>query len=369
MDKIGEGKTYMAEDRVVVREEIFQNEEAPVIVGESNAIGSVRRKIEKVARTNATVLIRGESGTGKELVAKSIHLQSSRWEERFVKVNGAALPNELVESELFGYVKGAFTGATQHRKGKFEKAERGTILFDEIGSLNITLQSKFLQILEEKKLTRLGSVDERHVDVRILAATNADLEKQIADNRFREDLFYRLNVISITVPPLRERKEDISLLTDYFMSKYCNSLQKPRVDIDDTVWAHFQQYHWPGNVRELENVIKRIIVLQKPDVVCRDLKIEEIETEHGNNGKGEDADIYGIWDDKKIEYLLKGKEDISLKTLRQEYVAEAEKRSISKALHLTNWNRKKASELLKVSYKTVLNKIEELDLINYDFPE
>lgn len=337
--------------------------EYPVIVGESDAIKSVREKIEKVSDKNVTVLIRGGSGTGKELVARAIHLRSKRKEQSFVTVNCAAIPSELLESELFGFSKGAFTGATHDKPGKFETADRGTIFLDEIGSLSLPLQAKILQVLEDHKLSRLGSVNEKPIDVRIIAATNANLEEKIINNDFRTDLYYRLNVISIVVPPLRERKEDIFLLTDYFMDKYCSELKKDRVHIDDSVKEHFQKYHWPGNVRELENIIKGIIAFQKTDMIYTDLKPREVTDREEELPNSKSSDLYEVWDNRKIEQLIKDKRNVCLKTIRGQYIAEVEKRAICKALELTRWNRKNAAELLQVSYKTLLNRIEEFKLM------
>ncbi len=337
--------------------------EYPVIVGESDAIKSVNEKIEKVSDKNVTVLIRGESGTGKELVARAIHLRSKRKGETFVNVNCAALPNELLESELFGYTKGAFTGATYDKPGRFEKANQGTIFLDEISSLNLSLQAKILQVLEDQGLSRLGSVNETPIDVRIIAATNSNLDEELVKGTFRSDLYYRLNVISITVPPLRERKEDIFLLTDYFMDKYCNEQKKDRIHIDDSIKGHFQKYHWPGNIRELENIIKKIIALQKIDTIYTDLKLGE-GTDKGEEGLGsKTSDPCQIWDDRKIRQLVKDRRDNCLKTIRRQYIAEVERRAICKALESTLWNRKKAAELMQVSYKTLLNRIEEFKLV------
>lgn len=332
----------------------------PVIVGESKGIQLVRQKIEKVADKNVTVLIRGESGTGKDLVARLIHLRSKKKASPFINVNCAAIPSELLESELFGYAKGAFTGASRDNIGKFQKADKGTIFLDEIGTLSIYLQSKILQVLEEKKLIKLGGVKEIPVDVRILAATNSNLEEKIAANDFRSDLYYRLNIISITIPPLRERKEDIFLLTNYFMDKYCNELKKSRVTLDKHIQNHFQNYDWPGNVRELENMIKGIITFQKTDAVYSDLKFKrsverrrEAQLNVGNQ----------LWDDGKIMNVIQSRGDGCLKTIRKLYIDEVEKRAIANALELTRWNRKNAAGLLKVSYKTLLNRIEEFKLV------
>jgi len=335
----------------------------PEIIGESAAIESVKEKIAKVSDKNVTVLIRGESGTGKELVARAIHLGSKRREENFVQVNCAALPSELLESELFGYSKGAFTGATYNKAGRFERANKGTIFLDEIGSLTVPLQAKILQVLEDETISRLGSVRETPIDVRILAATNANLEEKIVQGAFRSDLFYRLNVISIVVPPLRERKEDIDLLVDYFMEKYCIELGKQRVPMGRDIRAHFQRYPWPGNIRELENIIRGIIALQKTDAVYSELKLAHgAGVVEGEELRSRVAILSQVWDDRKIKQHIKGKKDVPLKEITKEYVAEVEKEAIARALDHTRWNRKKAAELLQVSYKTLLNRIDEFGL-------
>ena len=334
----------------------------PVMIGESAAMNSIREDIAKVSDKQVTVLIRGESGTGKELVARAIHLGSKRREESFVHVNCAALPSELLESELFGYSKGAFTGATYNKAGRFEKAHKGTIFLDEIGSLSVPLQAKILQVLEDGRISRLGSIKETPVDVRIIAATNSNLEESIVQGTFRNDLFYRLNVIAIRVPSLRERKEDIGLLTEYFMQKYCNELGKKPLHIDKGIEGYFQRYHWPGNVRELENIIKGMIALQKKDIVYSELKLEE-DAFVEEKGVGSRITVLAqVWDDRKIKQMLRGKKDIPLKTITGQYVAEVEGKAIYQALELTRWNRKKAAELLQVSYKTLLNRIDEFDL-------
>jgi two-component system response regulator AtoC len=335
----------------------------PDIIGESAAIESVKERIAKVSNKHVTVLIRGESGTGKELVARAIHLGSNRREESFVQVNCAALPSELLESELFGYTKGAFTGATHNKPGRFEKANKGTIFLDEIGSLSVPLQAKILQVLEDETISRLGSVRETPIDVRIITATNANLEEKILEGAFRSDLFYRLDVITIVVPPLRERKEDIDPLVDHFMEKYCIELGKKRVPMGKDIRDHFQRYLWPGNIRELENVIKGIIALQKTDVVYSELKLAEgMGGAQGDDLRSRVTILSQVWDERKIKQVVKGKKAIPLKAITKQYIAEVEKEAIFKALNHTRWNRKKAAELLKISYKTLLNRIDEFDL-------
>ncbi len=222
--------------------------------------------------TDVTVLIRGESGTGKELVARALHEQSLRKDKPFVKVNCAALPTELLESELFGFEKGAFTGAIQHKPGKFEFANHGTMFLDEIGEMSLPLQAKLLQVLQDGEFSRLGGKADVHVDVRVIAATNRDLESAVAEGQFREDLYFRLNVVTINMPPLRERREEIPILTDHFLKKYSVQYNKPFTAVSAELAAAFMQYDWPGNVRQLENLIKRMVVLGTEAPILKDLQ-------------------------------------------------------------------------------------------------
>ncbi|MBW1613060.1 MAG: sigma-54-dependent Fis family transcriptional regulator [Deltaproteobacteria bacterium] len=350
-------------DSLLSKEKSPSEIECPEIIGVSDAIKSVKEKIKRLSDKNVTVLIRGESGTGKELVARNIHCNSRRKEENFVHVNCAALPSELLESELFGYRRGAFTGATYNKLGRFEKANRGTFFLDEIGALSHSLQAKILQILEDKKMSRLGGVNDIPVDVRIIAATNSNLEEKILKGDFRTDLYYRLNVISIEVPPLRERKEDIPALTQHFMNKFCDGLRKDCIQIDDSVKEHFQKYDWPGNVREFENIMKGIIALQNTDIVYADLTLGNVADNEEEYLDAKSRNLFQIWDDSRINELINNRRDICLKTIRGHYIADVERQAICKALELTQWNRKSAAQLLRVSYKTLLNRIEEYNIV------
>jgi transcriptional regulator with PAS, ATPase and Fis domain len=346
------------DDSVPSKESVHFNMELPEIVGESEAIQSVKEKIRRVSDKNVTILIRGESGTGKDLVARNIHYSSQRKKENFVHVNCAALPRELLESELFGYNKGAFTGATYDKLGRFERANRGTIYLDEIGALSHSLQAKILQILEDKNMSRLGSVHDIPIDVRILAATNSNLEEKIAHGDFRSDLYYRLNVVSVEIPPLRERKEDIPLLANHFMDKFCDELEKEHVHLDRSVMEYFQKYDWPGNVRELENMIRGIIALQSIDSVYRDLNLDNV----ADAAATENRAVYQKWDDRTIEKILNQEGDTSLGAIRGKYIADVERQAICKVLELTQWNRKRAAQLLQVSYKTLLNRMKAYNI-------
>ena len=240
------------------------------IVGRSGAIADVIRRIELVSATRSTVLITGETGTGKELVARAVHGRSAQQDMPFIKVNCAAIPETLLESELFGHVRGAFTDATGTKKGKFSLANRGSIFLDEIGTLSVGLQAKLLRVLQEREIEPLGAERTEAVDVRVIAATNRDLRQLVDEGRFQDDLFYRLHVIPIVVPPLRERLEDIPMLVEYFADKHATRVGKVIASLEDGVVSALQEYHWPGNVRELENTIERAVVLTTDKTITRD---------------------------------------------------------------------------------------------------
>src|SRR5881296_773694 len=241
------------------------------IVGKSEKILRVLDVVTQVAASRSTVLIQGESGTGKELVAKAIHLKSPRADKAFVPVNSGSMPVDLLESTLFGHVRGAFTSAITAKKGLFEVADQGTIFFDEIGTIGLDTQAKLLRVIQEREFMRLGGIDTIKVDVRIIAATNVDLRKLVEQGRFREDLYYRLNVINIQLPPLRARREDIPLLAEFFIKKYCEENEKPVYRLSSEAMRTLMDYHWPGNVRELENVIERAVVLSQSDLIDLDM--------------------------------------------------------------------------------------------------
>src|SRR5438105_10098838 len=251
----------LSREVATLREQLQSQEQHNLLFGNSEKMAEVRDLIERVADTDVTVLIRGESGTGKELVARALYASSLRRDKPFVKVNCAALPNELLESELFGFERGAFTGATQAKPGKFEFANQGTMFLDEIGEMSPPLQAKLLQVLQDGEFARLGGKHDVRVDVRIIAATNRNIEDMVTSGQFREDLFFRLNVISIHLPPLRERREEIPILTDYFLKKYSVRYNKPYTEFSQEMRRLFFDHHWLGNVRELDNLIKRAVVL------------------------------------------------------------------------------------------------------------
>lgn len=318
-----------------------------LLLGDSEKMLYLKSVIEQVADTDITVLISGESGSGKELVAHSLHQLSSRRNNAFVKVNCAALPGELLESELFGYEKGSFTGAGNRKLGKFEMADEGTIFLDEISEMSSAMQAKLLHVLQDGEFSRLGGGRDVKVDSRVISATNIDLRKAVAEGGFREDLFYRLNVVGIHVPPLRERRDEIPLLTEYFMRNYCAQYNREPRDLSAETMGLFLHHHWPGNVRELENIIKRIIVLDDEVAALAEFSM-----------------LNGAVPEKAIptypEQSKPGK--LSLREVGRMAARLAEREAILRILRETRWNRKKAAQILRVSYKALLYKIKEVGL-------
>ena len=321
------------------------------IVGTSKAMGKVFDLIEKVADTDGTVLISGASGTGKELIASAIHYNSSRGDKPMVVINCGAIPEELLESELFGHEKGAFTGAYKNRTGRFEMANGGTFFLDEIGEMSPSLQVKLLRVLQEQKFEKVGGTKTIHVDVRIIAATNKNLTISINKGKFREDLYYRLNVIPIKVPPLKQRKSDIPLLIDYFMKKFRSEKQNLIKEFSNEALEDMMGFDWPGNVRELENVIKRLTILCDNEIVQVDDLPEHIQ---------------------RITRSLKpDEEDVLDKDLNlNEAVKDYEKRLILDALEKSNWVKTKAAKLLNINRTTLVEKIKKqnLDEKNTEWP-
>jgi len=269
-------RRQLKQENVLLKRALRTTHRFSNIVGRSDAMLSVFKLIETVAPTNSTILVTGESGTGKELVARAIHYNSMRRDRPFVALNCGALPETLLESELFGHMKGAFTGAASNKKGLIEVAEKGTIFLDEIGEMSPMMQVKLLRVLQERKFRRLGGTDELEATMRVIAATNQDLSKMVADGRFREDLFYRINVIPLHLPPLRDRTEDIPLLAEYFLTKYREQMDKPISGISQEALDHLEAYEWPGNIRELENVIERAVALEKTQAILLESLPEHI---------------------------------------------------------------------------------------------
>ena len=299
--------------------------------------------LREAARVDVTVLVTGETGTGKELVARAIHHFSSRRAGPFVKVNCAAMPRELLESELFGYERGAFTGAHKLKIGKFEAAHRGTIFLDEIGDLHPALQAKLLHVLQDGEFSRIGGKSTLSVDVRVLAATNQDLERAVAEGRFREDLYYRLNVIQVFVPPLRERATEIPLLANYFVERYAKLYRRDGFAISPAVIERLTRHRYPGNVRELENLIKRMIVLDDPFLTRIPLP---------------DAGVDGA----RVPATVTSALEPSLKDIARRASQAAEREAISKMLEQTGWNRVRAARALRISYRALLYKIKQAGL-------
>ncbi len=330
-----------------LKEELGRDFKLKEIIGSSGKMMEVFEIIKKVTNTDVTVLIQGESGTGKELVARAIHYNSGRSKGPFIKVNCAAIPEGILESELFGHEKGAFTDATSRKTGRFEAADKGTIFLDEIGDMSIAMQAKILRILQEKEFERVGSTQPIKVDVRIIVATNKDLFRAVKEEQFREDLFYRINVVSIKLPPLREKREDIPLLFEHFMYKFNKDFNKSVEHISLEAMELLMKYHWPGNVRELENVLQRAIILSEGKIITN-----------------KDLPFYIQFLDAPIK-LKTDSADFSKSLIEtvKEIADEVEKELILKALKKTNWNRSETASLLKISRKSLFNKMKRCNLI------
>jgi len=331
--------------------------------GDSEPMAEVRDLIRRVADTDTTVLVRGESGTGKELVARALYASSLRRDKPFVKVNCAALPNDLLESELFGFERGAFTGAMQQKPGKFEFANHGTIFLDEIGDVSFPLQAKLLQVLQDGEFARLGGKQDVRVDVRVVAATNRNLERAVSDGEFREDLYFRLNVVCITLPALRERREEIPALSDHFLQKYSAQYKKPLSELTRDTMQLFMEYEWPGNVRELENLIKRAVVLCSEEPIRKEIahRIAAARHHHAMTAAPAAQPVKAA-----VPAPPAAAENYSLKEVARAAARAAERELILKMLEQTRWNRKEAAEGLGISYKALLYKIKDAGLDRTD---
>ncbi len=320
-------------------------------IGDSHKMVQVKNIIEQVADSELTVLIRGESGTGKEIVARMLHTLSGRADEPFTKVNCAAIPRDLLEAELFGYEKGAFTGAHKTKPGRFEVANKGSIFLDEIGDMPLELQSKLLQVLEQQEFVRVGGITNINVDVRIICATNKNLEDAIKRQLFRDDLFYRLNEITIYLPPVRDRQEDIPLLVNYFIDRYNELYNKNCTELSSEKMSRLMMFAWPGNVRQLENLIKQVVVRGDESIIDELL----------SNTMASSGDINSS-DGFEFETGVGQDDSYSLKKRVGAAVAREERKLIGSVLNKTNWNRRKAADLLEISYRSLLYKIKEYNL-------
>lgn len=322
------------------------------IVGASSAIKEVYKMIGRVAASDVSVLISGESGTGKELVAKAIHRYSDRLNKPFIAINCAAIPDNLLESELFGFEKGAFTDASQPKQGKFEQAHGGTLFLDEVADMSLTLQAKLLRVLQEGTFERLGSNKTVNTDVRIISASNKNLENAIAKGHFREDLYYRLKVITITIPPLRMRQEDIPLLANYFLRRYGQELKRPAVSLPLETLELLSNYTWPGNVRELENLLKRAILLSKSNVITPDLVQQEIISESKSKV---------VPDIKDLSFIPESFSEFEGR-LYKHVIEKTEKELIIRSMHYNKGNHAKTSRLLGISRAMLYERMEKFGL-------
>ncbi len=341
----------MLRENLLLREEYATRYGFPRIVGEHESMKEASQMVQRVAATDSTVLLLGESGTGKELFARAVHHLSPRRDQPFVALNCAAIPEGLVENELFGHERGAYTGAGARKIGKIEFAHHGTLFLDEIGELPPAIQSKLLRVLEEHKFDRVGGTQEIEVDVRVLVATNKDLRAAVVDKTFREDLYFRVSAVPITIPPLRDRGDDVLLLAEHFLERFRREFRKPDIALSDEARARLRTYPWPGNVRELQNAIERSVILSNGNAIdSRALQLPA--------AKPSDEQVPGDMLDER--FIWEG----PLEEVSERAVAYVERFKIQNALQETKWNKTRAAEKLGVSYKTLLNKIRALGLEN-----
>ena len=335
----------MATENILLKEELASRRGAPQIIGEDPKLKQVTISLHRAAATDATVLLEGESGTGKELFARALHALSPRADGPFVAINCAAIPETLLETELFGHEKGAFTGASARKPGKFEMAHRGTLFLDEIGDLPLSLQAKILRALEEKRFERLGGTVSLQVDVRVVAATNRHLKAAVAARQFREDLYFRLSVFPITIPPLRERPDDILMLAKHFIERFSRDLKKKPLTLAQSAIQELQAYGWPGNVRELQNCIERAVILTEGDTIhARHLNLSFRDTVPVVAG-----------DDHWAAIDLSG----TLAEASRRVLGEVERRKIEQTLKETGGDRGRTAEILQVSYKALITKLKD----------
>jgi DNA-binding NtrC family response regulator len=356
-------------ENMMLREELAEKRGAPRIVGEDPALRGVLQQLHRAAATDATVLLEGESGTGKELFARALHVYSPRQDGPFIAINCAAIPETLLETELFGHEKGAFTGAATRKPGRFEMAHRGTLFLDEIGDLPLPLQAKILRALEEKRFERVGGTQSLHVDVRVVAATNRNLKARVADRQFREDLYFRLSVFPVQIPPLRERTDDVLTLARHFVERICRDVNKKPLMLSESAVEELRNYSWPGNVRELQNCIERAVILTEGDTIQpRHLNLSfrqpssspaaQAAAAVNGNGSGaapaQPAAPPSPWD----QIDLSGTMSEALRRIS----TEVERRKIEQALKEAAGNRGRAAEILQVSYKSFVAKLREYGL-------
>ena len=332
-------------ENTLLKEEAQERYGIPRIIGESTAILRVSSDIQRVAPTDATVLLTGESGTGKEVFSRAIHQLSPRRDKPFVTVNCAAIPDTLIENELFGHEKGSYTGATARKAGKFELADQGTIFLDEIGELHISVQAKVLRVIEEQSFERIGGLETLRINTRVIAATNRNLQQQVERKEFRQDLFFRLSVFPIHIPPLRERTSDLRLLAQFFVEKFARDLHRQGLQLSAEAEQAIDNYSWPGNVRELQNTIERAVILTDS---------KQIELRNLNFAFQRPS----TFDDFAHVFDLSG----TLADVAGRATRTAERAKLRQVLDLTNWNKTKAAEILDVSYKTLLSKVKEYEL-------
>jgi two-component system, NtrC family, response regulator PilR len=328
----------LQQENVLLKRALGKSNQFSNIIGTSSAMLAVFQLVETIAATNSTVLITGESGTGKELVARAIHVNSPRKQRPFVALNCGALSETLLESELFGHMRGAFTGADANKKGLIEVAEKGTIFLDEIGEMSPVVQVKLLRVLQERKFRRLGGTEEIDADIRILAATNRDLSKMVADGTFREDLFYRINVIPLRLPPLRDRVDDIPLLADHFVTRFAEQMSKPIAGISKAAVARLKHYAWPGNIRELENAIERAVALEQTPTILPDSLPEQIRDQATDVAPGAAAATAEAFPDAGFDL--------------EQHVQHIEREYIAEALRRAGGVKVKAAELLGMSFRS-----------------
>jgi DNA-binding NtrC family response regulator len=340
----------MHTEYILLKEELAERRGAPRIIGEDVQLRQVTQQLHRAAATDATVLLGGESGTGKELFARALHALSPRADGPFVAINCAAIPENLLETELFGYEKGAFTGAAQRKPGRFELAHRGTLFLDEIGELPLALQAKILRALETKSFERVGGTQSLNVDVRVVAATNRNLKARVAERQFREDLYFRLSVFPIEIPPLRERTEDIVILARHFVDKFCRDLNKRSLELSPGSIEELRTYPWPGNVRELQNSIERAVILCDGDAILPrhlNLSFRQATAVPAPVSPWEQIDLSGTLSD----------------ALRR-VIAEVERRKVEQALRDAAGNKQRAAELLQIGFKSLVAKMKEYGILD-----